>query len=84
MPQVTVYIRKEDLPMWESVVKKSEFMHNALQNHSTYDGAPIVLRETLPAAAEEPGADSLVCPECGLKLVDEQALTNHKRNKGHA
>lgn len=47
MPQITVYVRQEDLPTWKSVIKKSEFIHNALRNHSTYDGAPIVLKETL-------------------------------------
>jgi len=30
MPQVTVYIRKEDLSLWEAVDKKSQFMHEAL------------------------------------------------------
>ena len=49
MPQVTVYIRQEDIELWKGVIKKSEFMHNALEHLSTYDGAPIVLRETLPA-----------------------------------
>jgi hypothetical protein len=48
MPQVTVYIRQEDIEAWKGVHKKSEFMHNALEHLSTYDGAPIVLRETLP------------------------------------
>lgn len=53
MPQVTVYIREEDLETWKGIVKKSEFIHNALQNLSTYDGAPIVLRETVPPEADE-------------------------------
>lgn len=30
MPQVTVYIREEDLVRWKAVQKKSEFIHNAL------------------------------------------------------
>jgi hypothetical protein len=49
MPQVTVYIRQEDIEAWKGVHRKSEFMHNALEHLSTYDGAPIVLREILPA-----------------------------------
>lgn len=31
MPQVTVYIRKDDLPIWEALKKKSEFMHKCLE-----------------------------------------------------
>lgn len=30
MPQVTVYIRKEDLEKWEAVEKKAEFIHLSL------------------------------------------------------
>lgn len=54
MPQITVYIRKEDINLWKGVVKKSEFMHNALQEFSTYDGAPIVLREQIIPMAPKP------------------------------
>lgn len=57
MPQVTVYIREEDIALWRGVVKKSEFMHNALRDRSTYDGAPVVLRETLPDPVETPETD---------------------------
>lgn len=32
MPQVTVYIRKKDLEKWQAVEKKTEFIHNALNN----------------------------------------------------
>ena len=53
MPQVTVYIREEDIDAWKSVIKKSEFIHNALQDRSTYDGAKIVLREDLPPVKQE-------------------------------
>ena len=30
MPQVTVYIRDDDLDKWKGMEKKSEFIHNAL------------------------------------------------------
>lgn len=30
MPQVTVYVRNEDLAKWKALEKKSEFIHNAL------------------------------------------------------
>lgn len=30
MPQVTVYIREDDIDLWRAVEKKSEFIHNAL------------------------------------------------------
>lgn len=32
MPQITVYIRDKDLDKWKAIEKKSEFMHQALQN----------------------------------------------------
>lgn len=32
MPQVTVYIRNEDLPKWKALEKKAEFLHDALTN----------------------------------------------------
>lgn len=31
MPQVTVYIREEDIEKWKAINKKSEFIHQALQ-----------------------------------------------------
>ena len=33
MPQVTVYIRNEDLDKWKAVEKKTEFMHEALNGN---------------------------------------------------
>ncbi len=59
MPQVTVYIREEDLEAWRGVIKKSEFMHNALHDRSTYDGAKIVLGEELPPVVESVKAPSV-------------------------
>jgi len=47
MPQVTVYIREGDIEAWRGISYKSEFIHNALQDRSTYDGAKITLREDL-------------------------------------
>jgi hypothetical protein len=37
MPQVTVYIREEDINAWRSVEKKSEFIHNALSGKPTWE-----------------------------------------------
>jgi len=31
MPQVTVYIREDDLELWKSIKKKSEWIHNYLE-----------------------------------------------------
>jgi len=31
MPQVTVYIREDDLEAWRAIEKKSEFIHQALR-----------------------------------------------------
>jgi hypothetical protein len=33
MPQVTVYIREEDLELWKAVEKKSQFIHMALRGN---------------------------------------------------
>lgn len=33
MPQVTVYVREEDLPKWKALEKKSEFLHHALNGN---------------------------------------------------
>lgn len=30
MPQVTVYVREDDLDRWKAIEKKSEWLHNAL------------------------------------------------------
>jgi hypothetical protein len=32
MPQVTVYIRKDDMPLWEKVEQKTEFVSQALNS----------------------------------------------------
>jgi hypothetical protein len=32
MPRVTQYVRNEDLDKWNSIVNKSEFIHNALNS----------------------------------------------------
>lgn len=93
MPQVTVYIRTEDLEAWKAVVKKSEFMHNALQNHSTYDGAPIVLREDLPKGGVENGfafkviktkedAEKVVKHLTPAQLADKELLAERRRRMG--
>ncbi len=34
MPQVTVYIRKQDLELWEALEKKSEFLSTALNKQT--------------------------------------------------
>lgn len=41
MPQVTVYVRKDDLPKWEALKKKSEFIHNALNPVPTMVGGEV-------------------------------------------
>lgn len=90
MPQVTVYIRAEDMDAWKGVVKKSEFIHNALQDRSTYDGAKIVLREDLPPIVDTspvpptPAGEPALLPCCLGKTPckhwlwngDEQAYIN--------
>lgn len=31
MPQVTVYVRLEDMDRWKAITKKSDFIHKALR-----------------------------------------------------
>lgn len=47
MPQVTVYIRQEDIELWRGVVRKSEFMHNALADDPTYVKENVPIRTTV-------------------------------------
>jgi hypothetical protein len=35
MPQVTVYVREEDLDAWKAIQRKSEFLSNAINGLST-------------------------------------------------
>lgn len=42
MPQVTVYIREDDLPIWKAIDKKSEFIHQALVGTPTAQNPKIV------------------------------------------
>lgn len=34
MPQVTVYVRNDDIEAWRAIKKKAEWLHNALTNHA--------------------------------------------------
>lgn len=48
MPDVKIYIRAEDLDKWLAIEKKSEFIHNALNNE------PKAKEPTKPATASIP------------------------------
>lgn len=37
MPQITVYIKKEDIPRWVSIENKAEFIRRALDNYKPED-----------------------------------------------
>jgi len=50
MPQVTVYIRDDDLKKWKTLKKKSEFIHSALNR--TNKGIPL---EVIGTAAAKKG-----------------------------
>ncbi len=62
MPTISIYIRKEDLPLWRAVHRKSEQMHSWLNNGNTvYTDAPKGVAEALDKA--QPVADFLPPPE---------------------
>lgn len=39
MPQVTVYVRQEDLDKWKAIDRKSEFIHQALNKTASSPSA---------------------------------------------
>jgi hypothetical protein len=47
MPQVTVYIREEDLSIWKAIGKKAEFIHNSLQTAGAYKALPAQERKVV-------------------------------------
>jgi hypothetical protein len=51
MPQVTVYIRNDDLPKWKAIEKKTEFIHDALnpivpKGNSQTDTSKMVIKNS--------------------------------------
>lgn len=74
MPQVTVYIRKEDLAAWEGVKKKSEFMHNALVKTS-----PVVVYKK-DSTVPYPSVKAIRTPEDVIEAVGWQG-SNFKKGK---
>jgi len=46
MPQVTVYVREEDLDSWKAISKKSEFIHNAINSNPKIIFKPEIKPET--------------------------------------
>lgn len=51
MPQVTVYIRNEDLPRWKSIEKKTEFLSRALNQEENLT-TPEVLKAVRKTATQ--------------------------------
>lgn len=51
MPQRSVYIREEDDEKWQTLKKKSEFIHNALQNNIGTDKPSIQTIDLSPRNA---------------------------------
>jgi len=60
MPQVTVYIRKEDLALWKAVKEKSEWMHRHL-NYTPlkYIDKQVELPKNLPLSASPDGLKAI-------------------------
>lgn len=83
MPQVTVYIREDDLDKWKAVEKKSEFIHNALRldfdKEALIMSPPIVLKgfkpKRWPELKNEP-LQSVVLPP----IPKELQTSNIKQN----
>lgn len=63
MPQVTVYIRQEDLSAWQALEKKSEFIHRALMNNTvekTWKEAKKEILKDPKTASEYSGTETVV------------------------
>jgi len=84
MPQVTVYIRDDDLELWKSVEKKSEFIHNALNGgyiRMAYDPVAHTLRgkpiedvlSTDPRPTKRPKVPSIPGVVTAADLLEEAA-----------
>lgn len=65
MPQVTVYIREEDMNLWRGISKKSEFIHSALNGLSSngrtadFDSANLGSSPSEPAKTYPPVTGTL-------------------------
>lgn len=79
MPQVTVYIRQEDLEVWKALRKKAEFLHTALQQADAYKALSSVERKVvkehlskLPSIPELPKNVGIIkTPKDAEKAVSE-------------
>jgi len=82
MPQVTFYLRKEDLDKWKSLSKKAEFIHNALNNVATLPTQRIVkpiVPGLVTAADLTPKIQERgTCRKCGSILDTRGSCLNKK------
>lgn len=76
MPQVTVYVREEDIEKWKSLKKKTQFLHNALHDTPTkikVDG--IYENQKLVKSFDGPckhGADPRMCKHAKVQKNGER------------
>ena len=80
MPQVTVYIRQEDLEKWKALQGKSEFLHNALntlpqKNASGPTAKMTISSSEVPMTADNPHQLKEV-------LKDDYTLCKHGMHPG--
>ena len=54
MPQVTVFVRDEDLSKWKAIDKKALFLHNALNKVSEAEIVPHPLRSKVVIKDKKP------------------------------
>ena len=59
MPQVTVYIREEDITKWKALPKKEEFIHNALNGQVFADKDYIITEAPKPVKTPEDAEKAL-------------------------
>lgn len=68
MPNVTTYIRKDDLKLWLDCSNKAELIHNALHSIHSLQGTVREVKETIKRPS---GNDPLVITNLGTGEVEE-------------
>jgi len=70
MPQVTVYVRDEDLDRWKSIKRKSEFIHQAL-NEGVSQAGVSPISDKQPTVVSRPEIKPTIPVIAGLTTANK-------------
>lgn len=82
MPQVTVYIREDDLDKWKALEKKSEFIHHALRGTPKEISPPSKIKSTKNIKINDNGTMSPIKPREPSEVITEM-FTVYECKNGH-